>query len=167
MQSVCFLNCHEHGPSSGFFRSPKGETTCRPPLATTSFRERSTCSCSRSLHLGAMHGWGITERLEPGVARRVSAQSGLALPRALSPRATGPRELDLENDRTQSARPILLAHRRGPSRARRGTGRWERQSEAVNLVLRMSRRVNQRSVTVLGRRTRDDGRARCRRPTAL
>ena len=82
----------------------------------------------KAVHLGAMHGWGISDRLHQGslypALYRLERQGFLTS----SWRTT-------ENNRRARYYALTAAGRRALLAEQE---KWERQSEAVNLVLRMS-----------------------------
>jgi hypothetical protein len=93
---------------------------------------------SKTLQLGPMHGWGITEMIEQSSPKPAQRQSGLAVSRALPSRPAWPRHIDLAHDREQPHGALLRAVDLRPKTTREERAGWERLSRGVNLVLDLS-----------------------------
>jgi transcriptional regulator len=92
----------------------------------------------KALQLGAMHGWGITERLETGSGRVFQLNQGSLYPalyRLERQGLIGSAWKTTENNRRARYYALTPAGRKQLAAER---AKWERLSEAVNLVLRMS-----------------------------
>lgn len=92
----------------------------------------------KALELGAMHGWGITERLEQGSRGVFQLNQGSLYPALYRLERQGlvsSSWKNTENNRRARYYALTAAGRRSLATE---SERWERQSAAVNLVLRMS-----------------------------
>jgi PadR family transcriptional regulator PadR len=92
----------------------------------------------KALELGAMHGWGITERLEQGSRGVFQLNQGSLYPALYRLERQGlvsSSWKNTENNRRARYYALTAAGRRALSAE---AEKWERQSAAVNLVLRMS-----------------------------
>ena len=92
----------------------------------------------KALQLGAMHGWGITERLETGSGRVFQLNQGSLYPALYRLERQGLINSSwktTENNRRARYYALTAAGRKQLAAER---AKWERLSEAVNLVLRMS-----------------------------
>jgi PadR family transcriptional regulator, regulatory protein PadR len=92
----------------------------------------------KALHLGTLHGWGITERLEQGSRGVFRLNQGSLYPALYRLERQGLVTSSwkmTENNRRARYYALATAGRRALAAEQE---KWERQSEAVNLVLRMS-----------------------------
>jgi PadR family transcriptional regulator len=92
----------------------------------------------KALQLGAMHGWGITERLEQGSNNVLQIGQGSLYPALYRLERYGWITSDwqtTENNRRARYYALTAAGRRELADERRN---WDRMSRAVNLVLEMS-----------------------------
>src|SRR6185503_7745248 len=92
----------------------------------------------KSLQLGPMHGWGITDRIESGSRNVFELNQGSLYPALYRLEKQGliRSEWDVsENNRRARFYALTPAGRRQLAAER---ANWERLSDAVNLVLRMS-----------------------------
>ena len=92
----------------------------------------------KALELGAMHGWGITERLEEGSRGVFQLNQGSLYPALYRLERQGlvsSAWKTTEHKRRARYYALTAAGRKALAAARQ---KWERQSDAVNLVLRMS-----------------------------
>jgi transcriptional regulator len=92
----------------------------------------------KALQLGEMHGWGITERLELGSRGVFQLNQGSLYPalyRLERQNLVTSSWKTTENNRRARYYALTAAGRRTLAAEQ---ARWERQSNAVNLVLRMS-----------------------------
>lgn len=92
----------------------------------------------KTLHLGAMHGWGITDRLEQGSRGVFQLNQGSLYPALYRLERQGLVTSSWkisENNRRARYYAITPAGRRAFAAE---MDKWERQSHAVNLVLRMA-----------------------------
>lgn len=92
----------------------------------------------KSLQLGPMHGWGITARIESGSRHALGLNQGSLYPALYRLEKQGfvRSEWRLsENNRRARFYALTPAGRRRLAAER---ANWERLSDAVNLVLRMS-----------------------------
>ena len=91
----------------------------------------------KSLQLGPMHGWGITERVESGSRNVLGLNQGSLYPALYRLEKQGfirSEWKQSENNRRARYYELTLAGRRQLAAER---AKWERLSSAVNLVLRM------------------------------
>ena len=91
----------------------------------------------KALELGAMHGWGITERLEQGSRGVFHLNQGSLYPALYRLERQGlvsSSWKSTENNRRARYYALTTAGRRSLAAA---SEKWERQSAAGNLVLRM------------------------------
>ena len=92
----------------------------------------------KSLQLGPMHGWGITERIESGSRNVFELNQGSLYPALYRLEKQGLIRSEWnvsENNRRARFYALTPAGRRQLAAER---ANWERLSDAVNLVLRMS-----------------------------
>jgi PadR family transcriptional regulator len=92
----------------------------------------------KSLQLGAMHGWGITERIESGSRNALELNQGSLYPALYRLEKQGfvrSEWRQTENNRRARYYTLTPAGRRQLAAEREN---WERLSGAVNLVLRMT-----------------------------
>jgi transcriptional regulator len=92
----------------------------------------------KSLQLGAMHGWGITERIESGSRNVLGLNQGSLYPALYRLEKQGFLRSDWSvtaNNRRARFYALTASGRRRLAAARAD---WERLSGAVNLVLNMS-----------------------------
>jgi transcriptional regulator len=92
----------------------------------------------KTLRLGAMHGWGIAERIESGSRRILEMNEGSLYPalyRLERQRLIRSEWGTSENNRRARFYSLTPAGRRRLAAER---ANWERISEAVNLVLRLA-----------------------------
>ena len=92
----------------------------------------------KALEIGAMHGWGITERLEQGSRGVFQLNQGSLYPalyRLERQRLVSSSWKSTENNRRARYYALTAAGRRALAAE---AEKWERQSQAVNLVLRMT-----------------------------
>ena len=92
----------------------------------------------KALEVGAMHGWGITERLEQASRGVFQLNQGSLYPALYRLERQGRVSSSWKNtEKNRRARYYALtaAGRRALAAEEE---RWQRQSQAVNLVLRMS-----------------------------
>jgi transcriptional regulator len=92
----------------------------------------------KTLLLGAMHGWGITERLQQGSGGLFQLNQGSLYPALYRLERQGLVSSSWkasENNRRARYYAITAAGRRAFAAE---LGKWEQQSNAVNLVLAMS-----------------------------
>ena len=92
----------------------------------------------KSLQLGPMHGWGITERIESGSRNVLELNQGSLYPALYRLEKQGfvSSKWDVtENNRRARYYALTATGRRELANARAS---WERLSDAVNLVLRMT-----------------------------
>ena len=92
----------------------------------------------KALHLGTMHGWGITERLEEGSRGVLQLNQGSLYPALYRLERQGLVSSSwkmTENNRRARYYALTPAGRKALSAEQE---KWERQSHAVNLVLRMT-----------------------------
>jgi PadR family transcriptional regulator PadR len=92
----------------------------------------------KSLQLGAMHGWGITERIESGSGNTFALNQGSLYPALYRLEKQGfirSEWRQTENNRRARYYALTPAGRRQLAAEREN---WERLSSAVNLVLRMT-----------------------------
>ena len=92
----------------------------------------------KALEIGAMHGWGITERLEQGSRGVFQLNQGSLYPALYRLERQGlvsSSWKSTENNRRARYYALTAAGRRALAAE---SEKWERQSQAVNLVLRMS-----------------------------
>jgi len=92
----------------------------------------------KALQLGVMHGWGITERLEQGSRGVFQLNQGSLYPALYRLERQGlvtSSWKTTENNRRARYYGLTAGGRRALASERE---KWERQSQAVNLVLRMS-----------------------------
>ena len=92
----------------------------------------------KSLQLGPMHGWGITERIESGSRNVFELNQGSLYPALYRLEKQGlvrSEWLVSENNRRSRVYTLTPAGRRQLAAER---ANWERLSSAVNLVLRMT-----------------------------
>jgi PadR family transcriptional regulator, regulatory protein PadR len=92
----------------------------------------------KALELGAMHGWGITERLEQGSRGVFQLNQGSLYPalyRLERQGLVGSSWKNTENNRRARYYALTAAGRKALAAE---AEKWERQSQAVNLVLRMT-----------------------------
>ena len=92
----------------------------------------------KSLQLGAMHGWGITERIEQGSRDVLRLNQGSLYPSLYRLEAQGlvTSEWGMTDNNRKARYYSLTAAGRKQLAAERAN--WERLSGAVNLVLRMT-----------------------------
>jgi transcriptional regulator len=91
----------------------------------------------KSLQLGPMHGWGITERVESGSRNVLELNQGSLYPALYRLEKQGfirSEWRQTENNRRARYYSLTPAGRRQLAAER---AKWERLSGAVNLVLRM------------------------------
>jgi PadR family transcriptional regulator PadR len=92
----------------------------------------------KALQLGAMHGWGISDRLQQGSRGVLQLNQGSLYPALYRLERQGfltSSWRTTENNRRARYYALTVAGRRALLAEQE---KWERQSEAVNLVLRMS-----------------------------
>jgi len=92
----------------------------------------------KALEIGAMHGWGITERLEQGSRGVFQLNQGSLYPALYRLERQGlvsSSWKSTENNRRARYYALTAAGRRALAAE---AEKWERQSQAVNLVLRMN-----------------------------
>jgi len=92
----------------------------------------------KALEIGAMHGWGITERLEQGSRGVFQLNQGSLYPALYRLERQGlvsSSWKSTENNRRARYYALTAAGRRALAAE---AEKWERQSHAVNLVLRMT-----------------------------
>ena len=92
----------------------------------------------KALEIGAMHGWGITERLEQGSRGVFKLNQGSLYPALYRLERQGlvsSSWKSTENNRRARYYALTAAGRRALAAE---AEKWERQSQAVNLVLRMT-----------------------------
>lgn len=92
----------------------------------------------KSLQLGAMHGWGIADRIESGSRNVLGLNQGSLYPALYRLEKHGYLRSDwrtTENNRRARYYELTASGRRRLAAER---ARWEQISGAVNLVLRMS-----------------------------
>jgi len=92
----------------------------------------------KALELGAMHGWGITERLEQGSRGVFQLNQGSLYPALYRLERQGlvsSSWKSTENNRRARYYALTAAGRRALAVEEE---KWQRQSQAVNLVLRMT-----------------------------
>jgi transcriptional regulator len=92
----------------------------------------------KSLELGAMHGWGITERLEAGSRGVFQLNQGSLYPALYRLERQGfvsSAWKTTEHKRRARYYSLTAAGRKALAAERE---KWDRQSDAVNLVLRMT-----------------------------
>jgi PadR family transcriptional regulator PadR len=92
----------------------------------------------KALDVGAMHGWGITERLEQGSRGVFQLNQGSLYPALYRLERQGlvsSSWKSTENNRRARYYALTAAGRRALAAE---AEKWERQSQAVNLVLRMN-----------------------------
>lgn len=92
----------------------------------------------KSLQLGSMHGWGITERIESGSRNVLELNQGSLYPALYRLEKQGfihSEWRQTENNRRGRYYALTAAGRRRLAAER---ANWERLSGAVNLVLRMT-----------------------------
>lgn len=92
----------------------------------------------KALELGSMHGWGITERLEEGSRGVFQLNQGSLYPALYRLERQGlvsSSWKSTENNRRARYYALTAAGRRSLAAE---AEKWARQSQAVNLVLRMS-----------------------------
>lgn len=91
----------------------------------------------KALHLGSMHGWGITERIQSGSRDILRLNQGSLYPSLYRLEAQGLVRSEwgtTDNNRKARYYELTAAGRKHLAAER---ANWERLSEAVNLVLRM------------------------------
>ena len=92
----------------------------------------------KALQLGAMHGWGISDRLQQGSRGVLQLNQGSLYPALYRLERQGLLTSSwrtTDNNRRARYYTLTAAGRRALVAEQE---KWERQSEAVNLVLRMS-----------------------------
>lgn len=92
----------------------------------------------KALQLGAMHGWGITDRLQQGSRGVLQLNQGSLYPALYRLERQGlvaSSWKTTENNRRARYYTLTTAGRRALTAEQQ---KWERQSEAVNLILRMT-----------------------------
>jgi len=92
----------------------------------------------KAVQLGAMHGWGISDRLQQGSRGVLQLNQGSLYPALYRLERQGLLTSSwrtTENNRRARYYALTAAGRRALLAEQE---KWERQSEAVNLVLRMS-----------------------------
>jgi transcriptional regulator len=92
----------------------------------------------KALEIGAMHGWGITERLEQGSRGVFQLNQGSLYPALYRLERQGLVSSSCkstDNNRRARYYALTAAGRRALAAE---AEKWERQSQAVNLVLRMT-----------------------------
>ena len=92
----------------------------------------------KALQLGSLHGWGITERLEHGSGGVLRLNQGSLYPALYRLERQGlvsSSWKSTENNRRARYYALTAAGRRALAAEQE---QWERQSQAVNLVLRMT-----------------------------
>jgi transcriptional regulator len=92
----------------------------------------------KSLQLGAMHGWGIADRIESGSRNVLGLNQGSLYPALYRLEKQGYLRSEwrvTENSRRARYYELTASGRRRLAAER---ARWEQISSAVNLVLRMS-----------------------------
>ena len=92
----------------------------------------------KALQLGSLHGWGITERLEQGSRGVFRLNQGSLYPALYRLERQGlvsSSWKNTENNRRARYYALTAAGRRALAVEQE---QWERQSQAVNLVLRMT-----------------------------
>ena len=92
----------------------------------------------KALHLGAMHGWGISDRLQQGSRGVFQLNQGSLYPALYRLERQGlvtSSWKTTENNRRARYYALTSAGRRALAAEQE---KWERQSQAINLVLRMS-----------------------------
>jgi PadR family transcriptional regulator, regulatory protein PadR len=92
----------------------------------------------KSLRLGAMHGWGITERIESGSRNVLAQNQGSLYPALYRLEKQGFVRSEwkvTENNRRARFYTLTPAGRRQLEAER---AQWERMSSAINLVLGMT-----------------------------
>ena len=92
----------------------------------------------KALQLGAMHGWGISDRLQQGSRGVLQLNQGSLYPALYRLERQGLLTSSwktTDNNRRARYYTLTAAGRRALVTEQE---KWERQSEAVNLVLRMS-----------------------------
>jgi PadR family transcriptional regulator PadR len=92
----------------------------------------------KALEVGAMHGWGITERLEEGSRGVFQLNQGSLYPALYRLERQGlvsSSWKNTENNRRARYYALTVAGRKALAAE---AEKWERQSQAVNLVLRMT-----------------------------
>ena len=110
-------------------REPKSETLLQGTLDMLVLK---------SLQLGPMHGWGITERIESGSRDVLRMNQGSLYPSLYRLEGQGLVRSDwgtTENNRRARYYALTAAGRKQLAAER---ANWERLSGAVNLVLRMT-----------------------------
>ncbi len=92
----------------------------------------------KALQLGALHGWGITERLEHGSANVLRVGQGSLYPALYRLERQG--LVDSEWRTTENNRRARYYHltRDGSRRLAEERKQWIRMSDAVNMILAMS-----------------------------
>jgi transcriptional regulator len=91
----------------------------------------------KALHLGAMHGWGISDRLQHGSRGVLQLNQGSLYPALYRLERQGLVSSSwktTENNRRARYYALTSAGRRALAAEQE---KWERQSQAINLVLRM------------------------------
>lgn len=92
----------------------------------------------KSLQLGPMHGWGITERIESGSRNVFELNQGSLYPALYRLEKQGLVRSEWQlSDNNRRARFYTLTPA-GKRQLAAERANWERLSDAVNLVLRMS-----------------------------
>jgi PadR family transcriptional regulator PadR len=92
----------------------------------------------KALQVGSLHGWGITERLEQGSGGVFQLNQGSLYPALYRLERQGlvsSSWKNTENNRRARYYALTPAGRRALAAEQE---QWERQSQAVNLVLRMT-----------------------------
>jgi PadR family transcriptional regulator PadR len=92
----------------------------------------------KTVELGSMHGWGIAERLQNGSRGVLQLNQGSLYPalyRLERQRLVSSSWKTSENNRRARYYALTAAGRKALAAER---SKWERQSHAVNLVLRMT-----------------------------
>ena len=87
----------------------------------------------KALQLEAMHGWGITERIEQWSENVLQLGQGTLYPALYRLERQGLIR-PMEDDREQSARALLRAHAQGRKHFADELAHWRRMSRAINLV---------------------------------
>ena len=110
----------------------------REPSAQTLLQGTLAMLVLKALQLGAMHGWGITERIESGSRNVLELNQGSLYPALYRLEKQGLIRSEWnvsENNRRARFYTLTPAGRRQLAAERAS---WERLSDAVNLVLGMS-----------------------------
>jgi len=109
-----------------------------PPIAQSLLQGTLDMLVLKSLQLGPMHGWGITERIESGSRNVFELNQGSLYPALYRLEKQGMIRSEWnvsENNRRARYYALTPAGKRQLAAER---ANWERLSSAVNLVLRMT-----------------------------